>query len=188
MEDKDIIELYWNRKVSAVSATIEKYHKYCYHIAVAILGNAEDAGECVNDTWLKAWNAIPPGRPENLAAFLGKLTRNTAIDCLRKRTRKRRGGNGADLMLDELEECLPDAENVEKELEARELSRLINDFLGTLTEFERNVFVCRYWYLEPVHSIAKAAHASVSRIKSILFRTRKKLKAYLKEEGYDVEQ
>lgn len=186
MEDKEIIDLYWNRKESAISETNEKYNPYCFRIAVSILGDSEDAKECVNDTWLKAWNSIPPNRPENLAAYLGKLARTTAIDCLRKKNRKQRGGTLTDIVLDELAECIPDMENVEKQIEEQELTQLINLFLGTLSDFDRKVFVCRYWYLESVKTIAKISYSKESKIKSILFRTRKKLKSYLEEEEYYV--
>lgn len=186
MEDREILDLYWHRMESAIAATNEKYHPYCFHIAASILGNSQDAEECVNDTWLKAWNSIPPNRPANMATYLGKLVRTTAIDCLRKKSRKQRGGTGADVVLDELAECIPDIENIERKIEEQELTELLNLFLGTLSRFDRNVFVCRYWYFESVKAIAKAAHAKESRIKSILFRTRKKLKSYLEEEGYYV--
>lgn len=179
MEDHEIINLYYDRAQQAITETSGKYNAYCMHIARAILGDEEDAKECVNDVWLKAWNTIPPQRPP----YLGRLTRNASIDRMRTRTRKQRGGHETELVLEELQDCIAHSTNVEREIEGRELAAAINAFLKTLSAFDRNVFVCRYWYLDPVRDIAKAAHASESRIKSILFRLRKKLRVYLEEEG-----
>lgn len=186
MEDREIIDLFWNRADTAISAVDKKYHSYCQHIAYNILENKEDVEECVNDTWIKLWGAIPPYCPNNLAAFLGKIARNTALNYLRDRNTKRRGGGQIDLVLEELEECVAHAQTIEKEIEEKELVKTINQFLGALPELERNVFVCRYWYLEPISEIAKHAHSNESKIKSMLFRNRKKLKSYLKKEGYYV--
>lgn len=183
MEDHEIINLYYDRAQQAITETSGKYNAYCMHIARAILGDEEDAKECVNDTWLKAWNTIPPQKPKHLAAYLGRITRNASIDRMRTRTRKQRGGRETELVLEELQDCIAHSINVEREIEGRELTAAINAFLGTLSAFDRNVFVCRYWYLDPVRDIAKATHASESRIKSILFRLRKKLRVYLEEEG-----
>lgn len=183
MEDHEIINLYYDRAQHAITETSSKYNAYCMHIARAILGDEEDAKECVNDTWLKAWNTIPPQKPKHLAAYLGRITRNASIDRMRTRTRKQRGGHETELVLEELQDCIAHSTNVEREIEGRELTAAINAFLGTLSAFDRNVFVCRYWYLDPVRDIAKATHASESRIKSILFRLRKKLRVYLEEEG-----
>lgn len=186
MEDRDIIDLFWQRQDIAISAVDEKYHSYCEKIAYNILENREDAEECVNDTWLKAWGTIPPNCPENLAAFIGKITRNTALNYLRDKSRKKRSNGQVELALVELEECVPNAQTIELEIESRELSKAINRFLAGLPEGERNVFVCRYWYMEPISEIAKHAGSGEGKIKSMLFRTRKKLKNYLKKEGYYV--
>lgn len=183
MEDQEIINLYYDRSQQAIIETSSKYNAYCMHVAKAILGDAEDAKECVNDTWLKAWNTIPPQKPENLATYLGKIVRNTSIDCMRTQTRKQRGGCNRHVVFEELQECIVYRGNVECEVEGRELTEKINIFLGTLSTFERNVFVCRYWYLDSIRDIALAAQASESRIKSVLFRLRKKLRKYLTEEG-----
>lgn len=183
MEDHEIINLYYDRAQQAITETSSKYNAYCMHIARAILGDEEDAKECVNDTWLKAWNTIPPQKPKHLAAYLGRITRNASIDRMRTRTRKQRGGRETELVLEELQDCIAHSTNVEREIEGRELTAAINAFFKTLSAFDRNVFVCRYWYLDPVRDIAKATHASESRIKSILFRLRKKLRKYLTEEG-----
>ena len=186
MEDKEIVELFWNRTDIAISAVDKKYHSYCQHIAYHILGSKEDAEECVNDTWLKVWRIIPPQKPENLSFFLGKIVRNTALNCLRDKSRKCRGGGQLDVVLDELEECIAYAQSVEQEILEQELSRIINHFLGTLPDLERNVFVCRYWYLDSISEIASCTKFRKGKIKSMLFRTRKKLKKYLEQEGYYV--
>ena len=186
MEDREIIDLFWNRTDSAILAADEKYHSYCQYIAYNILGNKEDVEECLNDTWLKAWGAIPPHKPMNFAAFLGKITRNTALNYLRDKGRKKRNCGQTELVLEELEECVSYAKTVEQEIAEKELTKIINDFLGTLSELERNVFVCRYWNLESIFQIATYAHSSESKIKSMLFRIRKKLKRYLEKEGYYV--
>ena len=183
MEDHEIIDLCYDRAQQAITETSSKYNAYCMHIARAILGDEEDAKECVNDTWLKAWNTIPPQKPKHLAAYLGRITRNASIDRMRTRTRKQRGGRETELVLEELQDCIAHSTNVEREIEGRELTAAINAFLGTLSAFDRNVFVCRYWYLDPVRDIAKATHASESRIKSILFRLRKKLRVSVFRRG-----
>ena len=186
MEDKEIIELFLNRADTAVSVVAEKYHSYCLHIAYRILENKEDAEECVNDTWLKVWKAIPPQKPDNLSAFLGKIIRNTALNCLRDKNRKCRSNGQLELALDELEECVAHVQSVEQELLEQELTNIMNRFLGTLSEMERNVFVCRYWYLDSISEIARCTEFGEGKIKSMLFRTRKKLKKYLEQEGYYV--
>lgn len=186
MEDREIIDLFWSRTDTAVTAVNEKYHAYCQHIAYNILKNKEDVEECVNDTWLKVWETIPPHKPNNLATFIGKIARNTALNYLRDRNAKRRGGGQIDLVLEELEECVAHAQTTEQKIEEKELVKAINQFLGTLSELERNVFVCRYWYLESISEIAVHAHSDESKIKSMLFRIRKKLKNHLKKEGYYV--
>ena len=183
MNDEQIIQMFFTRNEDAIRQTDGRYGAKLTRLSENIVGSREDAQECVNDTWLKAWNTIPPQKPQHLAAYLGRLTRNASIDCMRTRTRKQRGGHETELVLEELQDCIAHSANVEREIEGRELTAAINAFLGTLSAFDRNVFVCRYWYLDPVRDIAKAAHASESRIKSILFRLRKKLRKYLTEEG-----
>ena len=144
MDDSKIIALYFSRSEQAIEATSEKYGKLCQMIAGNILGNTQDAEECVNDTWLKVWKSIPPHKPNNLATFLGKITRNTALNYLRDRSTKRKGSGQIDLVLEELEECVAHAQTIEQEIEEMELKKAINQFLATLPELERNIFVCRY--------------------------------------------
>lgn len=183
MEDSQIVELYWKRSENAIAETAAKYGNYCYKIAVNILANGEDAEESVNDTWLRAWNALPPHRPSVLHTFLGKITRRISIDKWRRRTAEKRGGSEAALALDELEDCIASGQDVEREVENRELVKALNAFLSGLSKDTRDVFVCRYFYLLSLAEIEERFAFSQSKTKSILSRTRKKLLAYLEKEG-----
>ncbi len=183
MDDGEIIELYWSRAESAITETAKKYGAYCYHIAYHILYNTEDAEECVNDTYLHAWRAIPPQRPGRFAAFLGKITRNLSLDQYSKKMTAKRGGGQIPLILDELQDCIPTKVSVEKALEDQELSELLNRFLATLPERNRNVFMRRYWYASSIREVAKSYGLSESNVKMILMRTREKLRRYLEKEG-----
>lgn len=183
MEDERIVDLYWQRSEKAVSETSAKYGRYCYAIACRILSSTEDAEESVNDTWLDAWNSMPPHRPAVLPAFLGKLTRRIAIDRWRGRRAGKRGGGETALALEELEECISSGYDVEREIEERELLEKINRFLAGLPREERDVFVARYFFLAGVSEIGEKFSFSQSKVKSMLFRTRKKLRADLEKEG-----
>lgn len=183
MDDEKIIELYWERNTLAIDQTAEKYGNYCSAIARNILRNEEDSEECVNDTWLGAWNSIPPKRPNNLATFLGKLTRCKAIDRWRTEHREKRGGCTILLALDEIAETIPAGDSPEQEVMRKELVRTIDRFLDELPELERNVFLCRYWYFESISEIGRRFDFSYSKVKSILLRTRKKLRDFLKMEN-----
>jgi RNA polymerase sigma-70 factor (ECF subfamily) len=182
MEDSAIIDLYWQRADSAISETDKKYGKYCHSIAYNLLENTLDAEECVNDTWLSAWNAMPDNRPKILSAFLGAITRNHAISMFRARSSQKRGNGQMLLALDELSECVPDAMDVEGAVEAQELKAAIGRFVAALPENERDIFVARYWYLAPLKDIAKRQSCTEGKIKSSLHRTRSKLLNYLQEE------
>ena len=184
MEDARIIDLYWQRDESAISETAAKYGKYLHSISYGILRNEEDAEECVSDTYAGAWQAMPPHRPSVLSAFLGKITRRISISLWRKRSAEKRGGGETALALDELEECVSGEGNAESEAERRELREKLNAFLRALPPTERQVFLRRYWYMDPVADIAGRFACSESRIRSMLYRTRKKLRAMLEEEGY----
>lgn len=184
MDDQAIVELYWNRSEHALSETSAKYGKYCYSIAYNILENSEDADESVNDTYLAAWGTIPPNRPSILSTFLGKLTRRISIDCLRKRTADKRGGGEVTLVLDELEGCIAGKQNVENTYIHKELAEAINCYLDTLTQMERNIFLCRYWYLDSIADISSNFGLSQSKVTSMLYRLRKKLRLQLEKEGY----
>lgn len=183
MEDQKIIELYWNRSESAISETDAKYGKYCYSIAYNILTNNEDAEESVSDTYMAAWKSMPPHRPSILATFLGKITRHMSINRWRSRNRHKRGGGEIILALEELEDCVADNETVEKAFERKQLALVFNCFLDSLPETERQVFLCRYWYMDSISDIADYYGFSDSKVTSMLYRTRKKLREVLEKEG-----
>jgi RNA polymerase sigma factor, sigma-70 family len=184
MDDKRIVELYFERSEQAVSETASKYGKYCYSIAYNILDNNEDAEESVNDTYVDAWNSIPPHRPSILSTFLGKITRRISIDRWRKGRAEKRGGGEMPLVLEELQECVADDHSVEQDVEKRCLSDIINTFVISLPETEQKVFVCRYWYMDSVDFICKQFGFSESKVKSMLYRTREKLRVILSKEGF----
>ncbi len=182
MEDKKIVALYWARSEAAIAETSAKYGSYCYTIAHNILSDPEDARECVNDAFLGAWNSIPPHCPSVLSAFLGKLTRRIAIDKVRSRNAKKRGQGELALALEELSECIPSGQNVEQEVERKELVRALNAFVHSLPLRERRVFLYRYWYLDSIASISRRFGFSQSKVKMMLHRTRRKLLSFLEKE------
>ncbi|HEX3027792.1 MAG TPA: RNA polymerase sigma factor [Clostridia bacterium] len=186
MEDSAIIELYWNRSETAISRTAEKYSSYCRRISMNILNNCEDADECVNDTYLHAWNAIPPNRPSVLRTWLGRITRNLSLDRYRKSRMQKRGCNEIELLFSELESCIPDTGSIGKSMEDSEIAQLISAFLKNNTEDNRLVFLRRYYYGDSILQIAERFEMSESKVKSILFRTRKVLKTYLEKEGVTI--
>lgn len=181
MEDSGIVALYWARDEQAVAETAAKYGGYCQMVSYQILRNTQDAEECVNDTYVQAWNAMPPQRPGCLRAFLGKITRNLSLNCYRAHQAKRRGGGQLPALLDELEDC--DGDGPERLLERAELSRLLDRFLRELPQRECCVFMRRYWYMDSVEDIAQRYHMAGGTVKSILYRTRQKLRDRLEEEG-----
>ena len=184
MEDNRIVDLYWQRNEDAISETASKYGKYLRSISYQILSNAQDAEECVSDTYRDAWNTMPPHRPSVLSTFLGKITRRISIDLWRKYNAEKRGNGEIAIVLDELEDCVSGGESVENEVEYMELIKKINDFLATLSDNERHIFLCRYWYLDSVSSIAKQFCFTESKVTSMLYRTRTKLRMLLEKEGY----
>lgn len=186
MTDEKIVDLYLSRSEQAIEETSAKYSKYCGTIAFNILRDIEDADECVNDTFLGAWNAIPPSRPERLSTFLGKITRNLSFNKYKQKNAKKRGDGLAEVALSELEECIPSGISVEQEAEGNVLASLIDDFLGEIQKQHRDVFVCRYWYLNTISEIAADYGISESNVKAILFRTRNKLRNYLKEKEVSI--
>ncbi|MBQ3418933.1 MAG: sigma-70 family RNA polymerase sigma factor [Erysipelotrichaceae bacterium] len=183
MEDLEIVELYWQRNEEAIKETSKKYGNYCYTIANNILYNNEDAQECVNDTYLGAWNAIPPHHPNVLSTFLGKITRRLSLNKWREKNAIKRGNGEAALSFDELEECIPSNSSIKEELALKELSEAINTFLETLKVDERKVFVCRYFYFESIDEIAFRFSFTPSKVKMMLKRTRDRLKDYLIGKG-----
>jgi len=184
MDDQRIVELYWSRAESAISETDKKYGTYLNSISYNILASREDAQECVNDTYHNAWNAMPPMRPSVLSTFLGKITRRLSIDRWRRLNAEKRGGGELTLTLDELEDCVSGSGSVENEVERQELKKLLSDFLDTLPVIERRVFLCRYWYMDSILSIALQFGFSQSKVASMLHRTRAKLRTVLEKEGY----
>ncbi len=170
-EDCAIVELYWNRDQTAILRSQEKYGPQCHTLAHNILHSQEDAEECVNDTWLKAWTTMPQNRPDHLGAYLGRIVRNLALDRWRRGRAQKRGA-GLDAMLAELDECIPAKETTEEQVEARELTRLLERWLDSLPQEDRVLFVRRYWYGEPAGKHVKR-----------LWRLRQKLKVYLEQEG-----
>ncbi len=186
MEEEQIIALYFARSEDAISQTHKKYGNYCHKIAFNILCSQEDSEECVNDTYLKAWNAIPPKRPNKLQLFLGKITRHLALDRFEKAAAIKRGGGEVSLSLEELHSCLPDHNTPEQAMETRELIQLLNRFLEALPLEERKLFLMRYWNLSTIKDIAAFYGVTQSKVKTSLMRSRRKLKTYLEQEGYGV--
>lgn len=186
MEDKSIIQLYWDRNDRAIAATAEKYGGYCASIARNILGSSEDAEECVNDTYLNAWNAMPTHWPEQLSTFLGKITRNLSFNRYRNGHAAKRGGGETALILDELAECVSGTETVEQIVDRRELVRAINAFVKDLPPVKRSIFVRRYWYADAVRQIADDCRIQPGSVSKILERERKQLKTYLAERGFEL--
>ena len=184
MDDKQIVALYFARSEQAIAETARKYGKYCFSIARNILQNHSDAEETVNDTYIGAWNSIPPHRPAILSTYLGKITRRQALKRWAANRTLKRGGGEMSLALEELAGCIPSDFDVESRIEAEELTRILNSFVRNLPQTERNVFLCRYWYLDSVEAIARQQNFSQSKVKSMLSRTRKKLYAHLQKEGY----
>lgn len=183
MKDHEIIDLFWERDENAIAETADKYGGYCYSIAYNILCNREDAEECVNDTWLMAWKSMPQQRPSRLPAYLGKIARNLSLNRFKLYHAKKRGAGQTNLVLSELEECIPSQENVERVVEEMVFVETLNRFLYALPEQKRNIFIRRYWYLCPLRDLAKAYGMSENRVVSLLFRMRKELRAYLEKEG-----
>ncbi len=179
MTDERIIEMFWSRDEAAVNESALKYGSYCRTVVKNVLGSLEDCEECLNDTWLRAWNSIPPQRPKNLKMFLAKITRNIAFDRYRKQSAEKRGGGETSLILEELSECVSGGNNVENTVISKEIGSAVNKFLGTLSERDRNVFIRRYFFSEDTETIAKKYALTANNIMVILTRTRKKLKEYL---------
>lgn len=186
MEDEQILDLYFHRDEKAIPATADKYGAYCTAIAKNILYTREDAEECVNDTYFKTWNTIPPHKPTILSAFLGKITRNLAFNRYKKTTAEKRGGGELPLVLEELASCVSGKESVEEALDYKTLVEDINGFLATLPVEKRNLFVCRYFYTDSVQAIAERYGMSYAGLSMTLSRLRSKLRTYLIKGGYEL--
>ena len=183
MDDDRILDLYWARAESAIDETAKKYGRYCFAIANNIVQNSEDAEECVNDAYLKTWDAVPPQRPAIFRAFLGKIARNVSLNKYKAQKATKRGGDEIALIYDELEDCISSGNPVEAEYESNLVIAAINSFLLSLENESRIVFVRRYWYADSIGAIAARFLMSESKVKSMLFRTRNTLKKYLENEG-----
>lgn len=183
MEDSRILALYFARSEAAIQETDRKYGNYCYKIAYNILADRQDSEESVNDTYLSAWNSIPPRKPARLSTYLGRLTRNISIDRWRGANAKKRGGGKIVLALDELNECVSGQPSVEETMIQKEVLASLDRFLASLPEEERAVFLCRYWYVNSMEEIAQKTGFSIGKIKSMLHRTRQKLSITLQKEA-----
>lgn len=186
MEDNQIVTLYWQRDENAIRQTEKKYQRYLSTIAYHILADMEDSKESVNDTYLKAWYSIPPHKPNVLATYLGKITRQLSIDIFRKKHRAKRQASEYALSLTELEECVSGVNVTDESIDLYLLAEAINTYLGRLSPEARNTFVGRYYYMDSLREVAAYYGFSVSKVKSMLHRTRMGLKAYLEQEGFEV--
>lgn len=186
MKDIDIIKLYFERSEKSISETAEKYGNYLMYIAKNILSNNQDSEECVSDTYLKAWKSIPPKAPNNLRTYLGRITRNNAINRYNTYIAQKRGGCGVDIILSELEGCIPSEFLVDCVIDEKFLVELIEDFLNSESGIKRSIFIRRYWYCESISQISKDFSISESKVTSLLYRLRLKLREKLEKEGIAV--
>lgn len=186
MEDNKIIELYWQRDETAINKTEEKYGNYLTKIAFNILSDAEDSKECVNDAFYYAWKSIPPNKPEKLAFYLGRITRNLAINKLREKNAVMRKSDRYAVSLSELDECVPSENFLDEKIDEQSLAELIGKYLNTVSDEARICFVRKYFNLDSIKDIASLYNMSESKIKSMLHRTRKGLKKFLEKEGYNL--
>lgn len=184
MEDKAILDLYFARNELAITETDRKYGGYCYSIANRILSSHEDTEETVSDTYWQAWNCIPPQRPNFLKLFLAKITRNLALNRWQKQSAAKRGGGEVELVLEELAGCIPGNEQVDNQLNAKELAQAIRLFLDSLPTRDQDIFLQRYFYFDDAQIIADRYRIKRTNVNLILSRTRSKLKTYLAQEGY----
>ncbi len=183
MEDKAIVDLYWQRSDRAIPETECKYGSYCHTVAMRIVNNHEDAEECVNDTWLGAWNSMPENRPSYLAPYLAKLTRWLSLNKIKTQNRLKRGRNEITLSLEELDCELGEGTDLVRQIELKELSEYLDTFLAGLPAEERAVFLTRYWFAASIREISEKSSYSENKVKSMLLRTRRKLKKALEVEG-----
>ncbi len=182
MHDKEIISLYFDRDERAIEYTEQKYRAYCRSIADKVLHNAEDDEECLNDVWLVVWNSIPPNNPPSLATYIGRITRNISVRRLRYINRKKRGKE-LTVYIEELNEAVPTENGIEEALESQSLREVLESFLKSQSKQNRNIFVCRYYYLDSIADIATRFGMTENQVKLRLFRLRNKLKNYLEKEG-----
>ncbi|MDR0249182.1 MAG: RNA polymerase sigma factor [Oscillospiraceae bacterium] len=183
-DDAQIVDLYWRRDEAAIGESDKKYGRYLMKIAFRVLANFEDSQECVNDTYLKAWNSMPPHKPDVLSTYLGKIARQVSIDVYRKRASKKRQGSQYALSLSELGECVPGGVDPEREYNASLLAETVDAFLRSMPSETRAAFVGRYFYMDSTREVAGYCGMSESKLKSLLRRTRLKLKEHLEKEGF----
>ena len=186
MKDLDIVNLYWDRNEDAIHQTQIKYGAYLFKVSYNVLADFEDCKECVNDTYLAAWNSMPTNRPHNLATYLGKITRQISIDVFRKKHREKRYASEFAISLDELGDTFSNGATPEQELDAKLLDEAINRFVCALPDLTQRAFVGRYYFLDSIKDIASYCGMTESKVKILLFRTRQKLKENLKKEGFEV--
>jgi RNA polymerase sigma-70 factor (ECF subfamily) len=186
MQDDQIVSLYWEREEAAIAETEQKYGNYLFTIAYHVLSDQEDSKESVNDTYLKAWNSMPPHKPSVLSTYLGKITRQTAIDLFRKRNSDKRLSSEYAVSLSELEECISTGDVTEQSVDVHLLAESISRFLRSLSPEACNTFVARYFFLDSIQEIADSYGMSQSKVKSMLHRTRIALKNHLEQEGFEV--
>lgn len=182
--DELILDLYFERSEEAIEATMETYGGLLRSLAWNILSDHEDVEECLNDTYLAAWNSIPPQRPEYLKAWLARIVRNRSLDRVRARGREKRGGGQVPLVLDELEDLLPSDSDINRLVEGEELSRLISSYLRKQTDRRRIIFLQRYYYASSIREIAEEHKSTEGAVKVLLHRMRRELKEELEEQGY----
>ena len=183
LDNSTIIDLFWKRSETAVAETELKYGNYCKSIAYNILGSHEDAEECANDAYIKAWSSIPPQKPVSLCAYLAKITRNLSLNKYKQRKALKRVPSEIELIFHELEDCIPAAGTPESESETDSIAEALGSFLKALADGNQIVFVRRYWYGDSIRSICERFGISESKVKSILYRCRGKLKKHLEKEG-----
>jgi len=186
MEDRKIVDLYWQRSENAIAETAAKYDKYCHAIAYNILNNIEDSEECVNDTYMQAWNSMPPKRPSVLKAFLGKITRNLSLNRYEYYNAEKRGAGQTAFALDELRECIPAGNNADEIIDDIVLKDVLNRFIASLPKEKRIIFMRRYWYMSSIAEIAADCSVSESKVKMSLMRSRDKLKKLFEKEGISI--
>ena len=184
MDDDKIISLYWKREERAVEETQSKYGKLCYSVAYGVLHNSEDAEECVNDTYVRAWNSIPPEEPDNFAGYLCRIVRNLAIDRIKMYSAEKRQGQTA--IMDELEGCFPACEDTDRVIDKMSMTKAFERFLSSEPPAHRMIFMRRYFYLDSIGDIARAMKMTNGGVRASLHRIRKRLKKYLEEEGISI--
>ena len=184
MDDRRIVELFLERSEEAILETDIKYGRYCHKIAFNVLGNDEDSEECVNDAYMRAWGSIPPNEPDSMASYIGRITRNLALDKLRQKQSDKRGNGEVPVVLDELAECVSGHDELERRQDSAEIAAAIDSFLDELNSVERGVFMRRYWMMEPIADVANRYDISVSKTTTMLFRLRNRLKKHFMKEGF----